>query len=68
MSKEQKKVEAVKKQPKTVKVRTLVNVFILLVIIAGAFSAGWVAKTGDQNRVNQAASQLVQQLKSHPKQ
>ncbi len=51
------------KEPRTIKVKTVVIAIIVTVVIATAFIGGWIARSHDMSRVQAEASVLVSQLK-----
>ena len=51
------------KEPKTIKVRTVVISLIVAAAIAASFVAGWNFRSYDQARVQAEAASLVKNLK-----
>ena len=51
------------KEPKTIKVRTVVISLIVTAAIAASFAAGWTFRSIDQARVQNEAASLIKNLK-----
>lgn len=72
MPKKEKEVPTVSitkvKEPKTVKVSTIIKTAVAIISILSAFGAGWYSNTAfnnyDQNRIKNEAKALVTELKS----
>lgn len=52
------------KQPRTIKVRTVVIAIAIVTALFASFVAGWTSRSADQARVQSEATALVQKLKS----
>jgi len=52
------------KQPKTIKVKTVVIALLVTTAIIASFIGGWFARSVDQSRVQSEARVLVTELKS----
>lgn len=52
------------KQPKTIKVKTIIITIVFIFALGLSFIGGWVARSADQSRVQTEATALVQRLKS----
>jgi len=58
------KKEQVTKQPRTIKVRTVIIALVIVAALFASFVAGWNVRSADQSRVNAEASALISRLKS----
>jgi len=63
MAQKASKKEQVVKQPKTIKVTTLLKAFAILAVILGAFFGGYAARQHEDSIIRQEAVQMVSQLK-----
>lgn len=59
-TKKELKTEELIKQPKTIKVSTVVVSVLVLAAIITSFIGGWFAHGADQQRVKQEAAHIVQ--------
>jgi len=64
MSKLKMELQQPIKEPRTIKVRTVIIAIVIVFALFASFVAGWTYRSADQARVQSEATALVQKLKS----